>query len=284
LFHRLDLTLRRGLKLGLLGENGSGKTTLLRILTGELEPDAGTIFRAEGLRVVLFQQNRQGLDTEVTLREALSPGSDTVDYRGKAIHVVSWAKRFLFTPDQLLLPVNELSGGEQSRILIARLMLQPADLLILDEPTNDLDIPSLEVLEESLDDFPGTLVLVTHDRFMLDRLCDEILALDGEGGAAIYSEYAQWERKQAEQDAAASKPPEKPSAKVKPTTAKKKLTWKEERELEAMEDTILSAEDQLAQLEAELADPANMSDYLKLGALSDQLHDAQEHVKTLYAR
>ena len=205
LFRRLDLLLRGGMKLGLLGANGSGKTTLLRVLTGELEPDTGTIFRADGLRIVLFQQNRQDLDTGVTLREALSPGSDTVIYRGAPIHVVSWAKRFLFTPEQLVMQVSELSGGEQSRILIARMMLQAADVLILDEPTNDLDIPSLEVLEDSLDDFPGALILVTHDRFMMDRLCDEILALDGEGGTAFYAEFAQWERKQVEQEAAAYK-------------------------------------------------------------------------------
>ena len=284
LFRGLDLTLRGKLKLGLLGANGSGKTTLLRVLTGEIEPDAGSIFRADGLRIVLFQQNRQDLDTGVTLREALCPGSDMVIYRGAQIHVVSWAKRFLFTPEQLVMQVSELSGGEQSRILIARMMLQSADVLILDEPTNDLDIPSLEVLEASLDDFPGALLLVTHDRFMMDRLCDEILALDGEGGTAFYAEYAQWERAQAEQEAVANKAPAKAATKARPSAAKKKLTWKEERELETMEQTILNAEDRLAQLESALAAPANMSDYLKLGELSDQSHAAQEEVKALYTR
>jgi ATP-binding cassette subfamily F protein uup len=180
--------------------------------------------------------------------------------------------------------VSELSGGEQSRILIANMMLQSADVLILDEPTNDLDIPSLEVLEESLEDFPGALLLVTHDRFMMDRVCDEILALDGEGGAAFYSEFTQWERVQNERETVANKPISKPASKAPASAAKKKLSWKEERELEAMETTILNAEEEVAKLAKALDDPSNISDYVKLGELSDKLHQKQEIVKNLYAR
>jgi ATP-binding cassette subfamily F protein uup len=163
-------------------------------------------------------------------------------------------------------------------------MLQSANVLILDEPTNDLDIPSLEVLEESLEDFPGALLLVTHDRFMMDRVCDEILALDGEGGSAFYSEFAQWERVQNVREAVANKPVTKTASKAPSTAYKNKISWKEERELETMETTILNAEEVVASLENALADPANMSDYLKLGELSDKLHQQQEIVKHLYTR
>ncbi len=185
LFSGLDLTLSPGDKVGLLGPNGSGKSTLLKLLCEELQPDAGTIERAADLRTVEFDQNRQQLDPDQSLRNALSPNGDNVLYQGRPMHVVAWARRFLFQPEQLARPVGGLSGGEQARVLIARLMLRPADLLLLDEPTNDLDIPSLEVLEESLLDFTGALVLVTHDRYLLDRVANVIVALDGESGADL---------------------------------------------------------------------------------------------------
>ncbi len=193
LFAHLNLVLSPGMKLGLLGPNGSGKTTLIRLLTGELSPDAGQIWRAEGLRTVFFDQSREQLDRTQTLRRALAPSGDTVYCRGESMHVSAWARRFLFRLDQLDMPVSDLSGGEQSRILLAHMMCQPADLLILDEPGNDLDIPTLEILEESLSDFPGSLVLVTHDRFMLDRLSTELLALDGKGNARRFVDFAQWQ-------------------------------------------------------------------------------------------
>jgi ATP-binding cassette subfamily F protein uup len=193
LFSGLDVLLTPGARLGVLGPNGSGKTTLLRIIVGELEPDAGTIERADGLRVVYFEQNRESLDPNVTLARALAPEGDSVVYQGRSVHVAGWAKRFLFRPEQLETQVSRLSGGEKARIVLARLMLQPADLLIMDEPTNDLDIPTLDVLEESLLEFPGALVLVTHDRYLLDRVSTRILALDGSGGAEYFADYTQWE-------------------------------------------------------------------------------------------
>ena len=169
---------------------------MLRILTGELEPDSGRIERAALLRTVYFDQAREQLDQNDTLRQGLGAHGDTVIYRDRPIHVAGWAKRFLFDSGQLERPVSSLSGGEQARVLIARLMLQPADLLLLDEPTNDLDIPTLEVLEDSLTDFPGALVLVTHDRFLLDRVSTAVLGLDGRGGAELYADYWQWEQAQ----------------------------------------------------------------------------------------
>ena len=193
----LDLQLGPGERIGLLGPNGSGKSTLLELLAGTLTPDAGTITRADRLRVVTFEQHRESLDQQATLRQALAPaGGDAVVYQERSVHLVSWAKRFLFKPEQLDLPVCRLSGGEQARLLIARLMLQPADVLILDEPTNDLDIPTLDVLEDSLLEFTGALVLVTHDRWLLDRVSTRLLALDGTGRADWFADYAQWEAAQ----------------------------------------------------------------------------------------
>ena len=185
------------MRVGLVGPNGSGKTTLLRLLRGELTPSGGEIRRAEWLRIVYFDQTRE-LDTNVTLRRALAPEGDSVIYQDRVIHVASWAARFLFTGEQLNQPVERLSGGERARVLIAQLMLQPADVLLLDEPTNDLDIPTLEILEESLLEFRGSLVLVTHDRYMLDRVSTIVLGLDGRGGAESFADYSQWEVWQAE--------------------------------------------------------------------------------------
>ena len=188
----LDLVLQPGQRLGVVGANGSGKSTLLKLMTGELEPDDGVIRRAENLQIVHFDQAREHLDQTLPLRRAFAPDGDTVLYRGREVHVVTWARRFQFRDDQLDQPVSELSGGEQARVHIARLMVQPADLLLLDEPTNDLDIPTLEVLEESLLDFPGALVLVSHDRYLLDRVSTVLLGLDGEGAATPFADVDQW--------------------------------------------------------------------------------------------
>ena len=191
LFERVSLKLMPGVRLGLMGPNGSGKTTFMNLLESRDEPDEGTIKRAENLRIAVFDQNRSRLNPEITLKQALSPAGDSLVYKDKSVHVVTWAKRFLFTPDQLTLPVRRLSGGEKARILIADLMRQPADILLLDEPTNDLDIPSLEVLEESLLDFPGAVVVVSHDRFLLDRVTTSILFFNGKGEAGLFADFHQ---------------------------------------------------------------------------------------------
>jgi ATP-binding cassette subfamily F protein uup len=187
------------MKVGLVGPNGSGKTTFLRLLRGELSPSAGSIRRADALRLVYFSQMRD-LDESLTLRRALAPEGDSVIYQGRTVHVASWAARFLFTSEQLNQPVRNLSGGERARVLIAKLMLEPADVLLLDEPTNDLDIPTLEILEENLLDFPGALVLVTHDRYLLNRVASTVLGLDGRGNTGRFADYAQWEDWIEEQD------------------------------------------------------------------------------------
>lgn len=201
LFENLNFPVVAGARVGIVGPNGSGKTTLLRLIAGELEAERGKITRANALRITYFEQNRR-LDGEQTLRRALAPDSDSVVYGDRVIHVASWASRFLFTGEQLNQPVERLSGGERARVLLARLMLQPADLLILDEPTNDLDIPTLEILEESLLEYPGAVLLVTHDRYLLDRVSSVVIGLDGQGHAASFADYAQWEQWMAEQEAA----------------------------------------------------------------------------------
>ena len=193
LFRHLDFTLSPGTRIGLMGPNGSGKTTLLRLLAGEISPDQGTIKKADPLQIVYFDQHRTQLPSEITLRQALSPNGDFVLFRGQEVHVNGWCKRFLFSPDLLDMPISKLSGGERARISIAHLMLQPADLLLLDEPTNDLDIPTLETLEESLLDFPGAVVLITHDRCMLDRICNTLLSLGDPDQTTLFADYSQWE-------------------------------------------------------------------------------------------
>ncbi len=292
LFEGIDLTLTPGRRIGLLGANGSGKTTLLRIMSGELAPDQGTVKGASDLRIVTFTQDRDSLDPRQTLQEALCPVGETVDYRGKSIHVTGWAGKFLFGPDQLRTYVSQLSGGERARVLIANLMLEPADVLLLDEPTNDLDIPSMEVLEQALLEFPGALVLITHDRFMLERIATEYLALGGVGGAKSYASIEQWRAdvKLLEASSAAA-----PSSKGKGETSRqsagakqagrpRKLTYKEQLELRAMEESIQEAEARVAQLQAETADPKIAADHVRLTEACRQLDQAQQRVQALYDR
>jgi ATP-binding cassette subfamily F protein uup len=287
LFEHLNLVLSPGMKLGLLGPNGSGKSTLIRLLTGQLQPDSGSIWQAEGLRTVLFEQARKQLDKTITLRRALFPSGDNMTYRGAPMHVTGWAKRFLFRSEQLDMPVGDLSGGEQSRVLIANMMLQPADLLILDEPTNDLDIPSLEVLEESLSDFPGALVLVTHDRFMLDRISSEILALDGKGGALPFASVSQWQTAREESDQREAAEARSSAPKPQSRTAQagpKRLTWSEQRELEQMEEKILVAEEELHLNQQLMEDPTVLADHVRLRDVCSKVDTAQSLVQTLYER
>jgi ATP-binding cassette subfamily F protein uup len=281
LFAGLDLTVVRGTHVGLIGPNGSGKTTLLDVLTGTLRPDAGEIERAEGLRLVRFEQHRASLDHAQTLRRALAPEGDAVVFQGRSIHVAAWAKRFLFRPEQLELPVGRLSGGEQARILIARLMREPADLLILDEPTNDLDIPTLEVLEDSLAEFEGGLVLVTHDRLMLERVSSVILALDGEGGAETFADYAQWEAARAARRPVA---PALPPAPARPRPRSRRLGYLEQREWDGMEGAILAAEAAVEACRRAAEDPGIASDPAALQAEYAALEAARARVDRLYAR
>jgi ABC transport system ATP-binding/permease protein len=248
--------------------------------------------------VVLFSQHRTEIDPAITLREALSAHSDSVIYQGRPVHVHSWAKRFLFTTEQLKNPVRALSGGEQARIHIARLMLEPADILILDEPTNDLDLASLEVLEESLEEFPGAIILITHDRAMIARLATKVLALDGGGRARYFATFDQWDASgfgigppqqpptdPAPTPAAQAAPADPPAAATPvPESPKKKLSYKEQRELDEIESVIQNAEARAAAIESQLADPAATADRNKSAALYTALGQAQQEVARLYQR
>jgi ATP-binding cassette subfamily F protein uup len=284
----LELILGPDQRLGLLGPNGSGKSTLMKLLAGTLKPDTGTVTRADKLRIVTFEQHRESLDQQVSLRRSLAPaGGDSVIYQDRSIHLVSWAKRFLFRPEQLDLPVSRLSGGEQARLLIARLMLQPADVLMLDEPTNDLDIPTLDVLEENLLEFPGALILVTHDRWLLDRVSTMMLALDGAGNAEWFADFAQWEAAQ-ERGASGSSGPVPTRAASnngpKPKQARKGLSHSEQKEWDKIEGLIVKAEAAVTACQAATEDPAVTSDATALQARYTALAEAQTNVERLYAR
>ena len=286
LFEGLNFIVSAGMRVGLVGPNGSGKTTLLRMLRGEVAPMRGEIRRADWLRIVYFDQSRQ-LDLNMTLRRALAPEGDSVVYQDRVVHVASWAARFLFNGEQLNQPVERLSGGERARVLIAQLMLQPADILLLDEPTNDLDIPTLEILEQALLEFRGSIVLVTHDRYLLDRVSTLVLGLDGERGAESFADYAQWESWQAERKRAPNEteaPRRSPQASERSTQSPKKLSYVEAREYATIEERISDAEQVLQRKRAELENPAIASDGTKLVAAQAAMEEAQRDLDALYAR
>jgi ATP-binding cassette subfamily F protein uup len=299
LFTGLNFILTAGMKVGLVGPNGSGKTTLLRLLRGEIEPAAGSIRRAETLRLVYFSQVRE-LDESLTLRRALAPEGDSVIHQGRVVHVASWAARFLFTSEQLNQPVRNLSGGERARVLIAKLMLEPADVLLLDEPTNDLDIPTLEILEENLLDFPGALVLVTHDRYLLNRVSSTVLGLDGRGHTGRFADYAQWEDWIKEQDAAqqnqsvqsrkvrkadGSSSAQRSGTEQAPGAgSKKKLSYLEAREFAAIEKRVEKSDARLAAARDHVEDPGIATDAAALQEALKELDAAQHENDALYAR
>lgn len=288
IFHDVSVTLTNGLKLGLAGSNGSGKTTLLRAISGEIPLSAGEVRRAPGLRIVYLSQMRE-LDTALTLRRTLAPDSDAVVYQDRVIHVASYASRFLFSSEQLNQPVERLSGGERARILIARLMLQPADVLILDEPTNDLDIPTLEILEESLLEFPGALVLVTHDRYLLDRVTNTVLGLDGAGNSALFADYLQWEawrdeQSRAAQEAQAEERPKPAEAAPATPQPRKKLSYLEQREYDGIEARIEEADARLCAAEQRMEAPEVVTDPEALTSALAELEQAKADHHAVYER
>ncbi|MDH3330142.1 MAG: ABC-F family ATP-binding cassette domain-containing protein [Desulfobulbaceae bacterium] len=289
LFTDLDLVLSPGKRLGLLGPNGCGKSTLMKILAGAgnedgLQPDQGDIKVAEGVKIVSFTQNREKLDLSATLRQALAPEGDTIIYRGRALHLVTWARKFLFTTEQLDTPVGNLSGGEQAKILIADLMRQPADILLLDEPTNDLDIPSLQVLEESLLEFPGAVVLVTHDRFLMNRVCDSVLGFGAKGRVTFFSDYEQWYStlKKDEKKTGKTLQPNKETKKEKKQRGR--LSYMDQREYDGMEENILRAEEEEQELLQFMDDPATATDPEKLSECWAKLENIRRTIQEMYTR
>lgn len=288
LFEGIDLLLSPGVRLGIVGLNGSGKTTLLRILAGELRPDKGTIKTAEGVKIVYFDQHRAQLPPDISLRRALSPEGDTVLYRGQSIHVNSWCRRFLFSQDRLELPFGHLSGGEKARVHIARLILQNADILLLDEPTNDLDIPTLEVLETSLQDFPGAIVLISHDRYMLDQLSNIILGLGTQSDTQLFADYRQWEQYQAdkalqEKERSKSKG-EKREGQSRTGEGPKKMSYAEKKEWEQMEGRVLTLENEIEHLHAVIEELTLAAQTDKLQQACETLAEKQHALEILYQR
>ena len=263
-----------------MGPNGSGKTTLLRIIAGEVLPDQGTLKKADALKIVYFDQHRMQLPNHITLREALSPNGDFVNFHGQKIHVNGWCKRFLFSPEILDMPLDKLSGGERARIAIAHLMLQPADLLLLDEPTNDLDIPTLETLEDSLIDFPGAVVLITHDRCMLDRICNCLLALGDPEQNQIFPDFSQWEasvKSAAVQQKGKGKKQETP-----PLPAK--LSYTEKKEYEQIEGKISQLEEEVRLLNVQLGSSEISQNPERVQIICSQVSLAENRIEQLYLR
>ena len=277
LFSKLDLLLSPGTRLGIAGPNGCGKSTLLKILAGEIDPDQGTLKCIDGLKIVYFDQMREQLPLNLTIKDAFSPTGDMVHFQGKSIHVNSWAKRFFFSPDKMTLPLSQLSGGERARLLIAKLMLQPADILLLDEPTNDLDIDTLEVIEDSLNQFPGAICLISHDRYFLSRVCNQILALDLNENDRFLADYHQYEAKKTSQSQKAPEKEKKAPAKGSPPL---KVSYKDKYEFEQLESKIRSLEQEIATLHKTLENaPPD-----QLQTLSLSLHNKEEELEKAFFR
>jgi ATP-binding cassette subfamily F protein uup len=265
------MRITRGDRIGLIGPNGAGKSTLIRLILGELAPDAGAVRLGTRLSIAYFDQLRAQLDPSVTLAEAISPGSDWVQLGSERRHIVSYLEEFLFPAQRAKSPISMLSGGERNRLLLARLFAQPANLVILDEPTNDLDIESLEILEERLQDYKGTLLLVSHDRRFLDNVVTQTLAAEGNGVwreyPGGYSDYLQQRaptpvgRANETARPAARRASRDPSAGETPVKTHTRLSFKEERELAALPEDIELLEREQMELNVRMSEP----DYHRLG-------------------
>lgn len=284
LFRNLDLFIGPGDRIGLLGVNGCGKSTLIRVLLNQEAPDSGQILRTDHLKVAYFEQNRETLDPNETLKRTLCPHGEQVNYRGRLVHIHGYLDRFLFRKDQADMAVGRLSGGEQARVLLARLMLHEANVLVLDEPTNDLDVETLDVLSDCLTNFDGAVLLVTHDRYFLDEVASQIVAFTGQGGNLIsFAGLNQWENWYREQGSAAKAAPKVAAA---PASVKKKtkLGFKEQREYDQIEGKISEVESRLTELKTESEKPENASRAIRLSELYQEMAKAEAEIETLYAR
>ena len=279
-FENIDLFVGPGTRLGLIGPNGSGKSTLLRVLVGEEPPSSGSVIRADGLRVGTFEQDRGSLDPALSVADTVCPDGDFVDFRGTRQHRYGYLERFLFSSEQMSVPVGRLSGGEQARLLVARLMLRPAHVLVLDEPTNDLDLPTLTVLEEALTSFDGAVLLVSHDRYFLDQVATRLVAFhtrpDQRGQVTFFSDLAQWElwyptQSGGRQSSPGARPA--PSGSPSPGGKKRKLGFREQREWSTIEGLITEAEKRASALEAECTRPEVAVDAARLVTLLAEVGD-----------
>ena len=275
----------RGDRIGLLGPNGAGKSTLLKLILGELEPDSGSIKRGTGLTIAYFDQMREQLDEEATLADTIAPGSDFVQIGNDRKHVISYLEDFLFPPQRARAPVKSLSGGERNRLLLARLFAKPANVLVLDEPTNDLDIDTLELLEQLLQDFSGTLFLVSHDRAFLENTVTQVIAFEGDGKLDEFGGgYDDWKRFSAQRAAPASstkaKPASAPPARAQaPRPAGGRLSYKEQRELDALPGNIEALELEQSEIQAKLGDPElYRSEPQQVKQLQNRLHEIEQAI------
>jgi len=289
IFQGIDLFLGPGSRLGLIGKNGCGKSTLLRVLVGQEAPDTGEVIRADNFQVAYFEQQRESLDPNVTVIDTLCPGGDQVDFRGTWVHVNGYLSRFLFRAEQGKLRVGQLSGGEQSRLALARLMLRPANVLVLDEPTNDLDLATLDVLEETLINFDGAVLLVSHDRYFLDRTTTSLLAFSDLPGAEVthlvgLAQWEAWYEAEREEIVAAAEREKPATARTQASAPRRKLSYKDQRDFDTIEARIAEAEARLAALESEQASPELASNASRLVELIAQIESAQAEVDALYAR
>lgn len=279
-----DFSIAMGPKqcFGLLGHNGSGKTTFLKTLNGEIEPTAGRVKSADDLKIVYFEQKRSDLPMKESLVEYLGNGSDYVVFKDASIHVASYASKFLFTSDRLQVPIGKLSGGEQARLLLAKILLKPADVLILDEPTNDLDIMTISILEDIILNFEGLVLLVSHDRSFLSSVCTHYLALDGKGSATFYADVNQWLK--GTMGPGKNKNDDTPDTKkdVKKTTAK--LSYKDKKFLEDVEGIVLEEEETLSKLNKELESIVSSGNSQKIQELSVSTSKKQSQIDSLYER
>ena len=280
-----SFTIGPGEVMGIVGPNGCGKSTLLKAIMDSSKLDSGTIKFANDLKIVYFDQHRESLNHTWTLKRALTEHGDNVIFRGRSIHVVSWAKKFGFDYMDLDKSVGSLSGGEQARVVIARLMLEQADILLLDEPTNDLDIPTIEAFEESMETFPGAIIIISHDRYLVSKLATSIFGFNTDGNTKIYADYDQWESeysKSRSTKATGSSTSSKP--KKRTSTTQKRLSYMEQREFDNMETIILEAEEAYEALQEEMALEAVLSDPTLLQQKSQALGEAEKKVQNLYKR
>ncbi|SDW89025.1 ATP-binding cassette domain-containing protein [Lysobacter enzymogenes] len=290
-------TVFRGDRIGLIGPNGSGKTTLLKVLLGELAPKAGEMRLGSNLQIAYFDQYRATLREDWNAIENVAEGREYVEVGGKSKHIIGYLQDFLFTPERARAPITRLSGGERNRLLLAKLFAQPSNLLVMDEPTNDLDVETLELLEELLGDYPGTLLLVSHDRDFLDNVVTSTLVMEGEGEVGEYvGGYSDWLRQRpaafapAKSTAAAMAKPAAatvaaPAAAPEPAAAKRKLSYKDARELEQLPARIETLETRLAELTEQMNQPAfYQRDSAAINAHNAELAKTQAELDHAYAR
>ena len=278
LFKDFELFLSPRMKIGIMGVNGSGKSSLIDVLRGQLDPDSGVVEVTQGVNLVTLDQSRNLPDENLSLKRALAPDGDTVIFHGNPLHVSAWASKFLFQKEQLELPVSQLSGGERARVLLAKIMLETAEILILDEPTNDLDIPTLEVLEESLLEFKGALLLITHDRYLIDRVCDEIIYLAGDGTVKVFADTFQLTEYQKSAEITPGKTetrnPSHNKRRHQQLKTLRKAFNKTERDID-------KAELKKTALETELHNPENALDPAKLAELSQAIGRLDNELESL---